>query len=161
MGKLKRIKWDEGGTAQNVKRHLPALVTDYFIQGRQTVARKPTPSQFHALRLRTKHLRYTLEMFRPCYGPGFRVRIAALRRLQQCLGVVNDCATAAGTLARLSRKDTPQRDRLDRFLQQRSVAKIEEFRHEWTKVFDAPGRERWWSSYLTRQARRTAPGRKH
>src|SRR5690242_15497878 len=162
MSKLKRIKWKEGtASAQNARRELPVLVSDYFTEIRQAVAAKSKPSDLHGLRLLTKRLRYTLELFRPCYGPGLRARIAALRRLQQCLGEVNDCATAAAVLANFSAKNGPQRKTLDRFLRQRGVSKIAEFRREWSQVFDAPGQERWWTVYLahhTRPARRS--GRK-
>lgn len=125
--------------------------------------RKPKSAEWHALRLATKRLRYTLELFRPCYGPGFRTRLAALRRLQQSLGEVNDCARAAEILAAAFGGKSPQRARVEHFLRHRGAAKTEEFRREWTQVFDAPGQERWWTGYLAQRARppeRKAGGRR-
>lgn len=159
MSKLKRIQWEERrGPGQNARSELPDLVAAYFAEVRQTLANHAKPAELHGLRLLTKHLRYTLELFRPCYGPGLRTRIAALRRLQQYLGEVNDCAAAAAVAAAFSRKNSPQQKRLDGFLRERRAKKIEEFRREWTQVFDASGRERWWTGYLARHARQA--GRK-
>jgi hypothetical protein len=44
------------------------------------------------------------------------------------------------------------------FLEERAAAKAEEFRKDWSEVFDAPGQERWWTTYLARHAR--TPGRR-
>jgi CHAD domain-containing protein len=159
MAKLNRIHWNEkAGAAPNASRELPALVTAYFAQGREMLSNSPKASELHALRLLTKRFRYTLELFRTCYGPGLRLRLATLRRIQQCLGEINDCVTVVALLAESSPKSSPQRKRIDQFLEQRSQSLIAEFRREWTEVFDAPGKERWWTSYLTRHAR--LPARK-
>ncbi len=153
MGKPK-LKWDEGaGPALNARRRLPGVVVAYFARGRELLAKEPKQAEWHALRLATKRLRYTLELFRPCYGPGFRTRLVALHRLQQSLGEINDCATAIAALDGVFPRKSPQRTRVARFLHQRGAAKTEEFRKEWTRVFDAPGRERWWTAYLARHAR--------
>ena len=157
MHKQKRIPWDQSaGAAQNARLHLPALVAAYFAQGREALAGKATDSDLHALRLATKRLRYTLELFRSCYGPGLRTHMAHLRRLQQCLGEVNDCATAARVLANHLKNGSKQRDQLDRFLGQRRLEKSAEFRRIWIQEFDAAGQERGWSTYLARHIRRPA-----
>jgi CHAD domain-containing protein len=156
MAKRKSIHWDEkAGAAQNAQRELPAIVTAYFAKGREMLDGSLDPSELHALRLLTKRLRYTLELFRPCYGPGFRARIAALRRIQQCLGEINDCVTAAAVVADIfPRSSSPIRKRVDGFLAERSHTLTAEFRRDWTEVFDAPGQERWWTAYLARPRRK-------
>ena len=157
MPKPDRIKWDEGsGPGPNARHRLPRLVSAYFAQGRELLAANPKPAEWHALRLATKRLRYTLELFRPCYGPGLRTRLAALRRLQQFLGEVNDCATAAAILRKMAGARSASLARAERFLEQRSESRMEAFRREWTQGFDAPGQELWWTAYLARHAR--APG---
>ena len=159
MGKRKRVKWSEsGGAAQNAGRRLPALVGDYFARGREIVGSEINASELHGLRLLTKRLRYTLELFRPCYGPGFRARLAALRQLQQSLGEISDCVAAAAVLAKCAGKNSAQRVRLDRVLAERSRAQAMEFSRFWREVFDAPGQEGWWVGYLARNA--LQPGRK-
>lgn len=157
MDKKGHIRWDEStGAAPNARDQLPPLISAYFTQGRELLAKNPAPAELHALRLITKRLRYTLELFRSCYGPGFRERLESLRRVQQLLGEINDCATASGVLARS--KPSPQRARIDRLLQERALTQADAFRREWHEVFDAPGQETWWTGYLARHAR--PPGRK-
>lgn len=159
MSKPDKRKWDEAaGVAENARQRLPVMVAEYFRQGREILAENPEPARLHALRLATKRLRYTLELFRPCYGPGFRLRMAALRRVQQLLGEANDCASAAAVLRGVSRGRSPQRLNFEQFLQQRGLAKVEEFRRDWNETFDLPGQERWWTGYLARHSR--PPGRK-
>jgi|SRR5579871_863763 len=157
MHKRKHIRWDESaGPGPNAQHQLPAMAAAYFAQGRQLLAGKQSHSDLHSLRLATKRLRYTLELFRSCYGPGLRARMTALRQLQQCLGQVNDCDTAARVLADYSKK-SPQRNQFKQFLAQRSLEKAAEFRRFWTDEFDGPGQEQWWTGYL---ARHTRPARK-
>jgi CHAD domain-containing protein len=154
MRKSGRITWDEHAeAAKNARQHLPKLVSDYFAGARELLARDPGPARLHGLRLATKRLRYSLELFRPCYGAGLATRIAGLRKLQQVLGEVNDATAAQRALAGVLKGASPQRTRIKKFLRERGEAKAQEFRKHWTEVFDAPGQERWWTSYLTRHAR--------
>jgi len=158
MRKQYRAKWDErAGAATNARRELPRLAAAYFARVRELLAEEPSPRKLHRLRLETKRLRYTLELFRSCYGPGLEARLAALRRLQQVLGEVNDSAVAERLLSN-SMSASPHRVRVLRFLKNRAAAKAREFRQAWAEVFDAPGQELWWSGYLARHAR--PPGRR-
>jgi CHAD domain-containing protein len=138
----------------NARQHLPQLVADYFAHGRELLASYPKPVELHALRLATKRLRYTLELFRWCYGPGLATRIAGLRELQQMLGEINDTAAAARTLDRVLNGSSPERSRIDGFLRREGEAKAASFRRHWQEVFDAPGQELWWTSYLARRSKR-------
>jgi len=154
---MHHIEWDERlGAAANARHKLPALVTGYFAHVRDLLSKDPPPPKLHRLRLATKRLRYTLELFRPCYGPGLETRIAELRRVQQLLGEVND-SVAGGRILSKAMKSSPQHTRVQKFLDHRAAQTAREFRKHWTAVFDAPGRERWWTGYLGRQAR--TPGR--
>ena len=147
-----RFHWSErSGPAVNARRRLPSLVAAYFATGRDLLARDPSPVELHRLRLVTKQLRYTLELFVPCYGPGLRTRIAELRRVQQLLGEMND-STATGKLLGKTASRGPQQVKIQRYLQARTARKARAFRKQWTEVFDAPGRERWWTGYLARAA---------
>jgi CHAD domain-containing protein len=159
MSKLHRVAWEErAGAAVNARRELPYLAASYFARVRALLADDPSAPKLHRLRLVTKRLRYTLELFRPCYGPGLDTRLAALRRIQQSLGEVNDSAAAGRLLSRSMSAASPQRARMLHFLEERAAAKAEEFRKDWSEVFDAPGQERWWTTYLARHAR--TPGRR-
>ena len=159
MSKLHRVAWDErAGAAVNARRELPQLAASYFARVRALLADDPSAPKLHRLRLLTKRLRYTLELFRPCYGPGLDTRLAALRRIQQSLGEVNDSAAAGRLVSKSMSAASPQRARILHFLEERAAAKAEEFRKDWSEVFDAPGQERWWTTYLARHAR--TPGRR-
>ena len=145
----KRIKWDEAATAaQNARRKLPALVKEYFAQGRAMVRGKPSPAAIHRFMLRTGRLAYSLELFQSCYGPGLAHRLDALRRVGQFLQDLDDCAAArriyGGIFGRMSGV------RLRRFLDDRAHRKVAEFRACWTGEVDAKGQERAWRDYLAR-----------
>ena len=157
MGNSHQVEWDEKATtAANARLELSPLVTQYFARIRKLLAKDPSPPELHRLRLATKRLRYTLELFRPCYGPGLETRMAELRELQQFLGDVND-STATGRMLAKAMPKSPQRTRVQTFLEERAAHKAREFRKHWNEVFDAPGRERWWTLYLERQARTPSP----
>jgi CHAD domain-containing protein len=154
MGKPHHTKWDERATAAaNARRELPALVAAYFAHARKVLAKNPSPPRLHRLRLASKQLRYTLELFRPCCGPGLEARLAVLRQIQQMLGDVNDTVAAERMLAKAISNKSAQSLRIQRFLKQRAAQKSREFRKNWTEVFDAPGQEQWWTSYLARSVR--------
>jgi CHAD domain-containing protein len=154
MSKPAAIAWDEvGGPAENARRHLPKLASDYFALGREVMAQKPDPTRLHSLRLATKRLRYTLELFRPCYGPGMMRCLAALRAVQQLLGEVNDVAAASRALGTLMNGDASQRDFVNKSLQPLFETRVAAFQKYWRELFDAPDQEAWWTYYLARHAR--------
>jgi CHAD domain-containing protein len=152
MGEMRQIVWDQRrSVAENARRELPRVVSSYFSYVREELAKDPAPAALHRLRLATKRLRYTIELFRPCYGPGLETRLEVLRKVQQRLGELNDCVAAWSLLSKgVSR--SPQRARAGKFLDQQAQRQANDFRKEWRKLFEAPGREEWWTSYLARQA---------
>ena len=135
----------------NARRHLPPMIGAYFTQVRELLATNPAPAELHVIRLATKRVRYTLELFRPCYGRGLELRLATLQRLQQLLGEINDCAAAERLIEGLV-PASPVRRRAETFLRRRASAKATALRREWRDNFDAPGREHWWLRYLASSA---------
>src|SRR5262245_35609467 len=86
-----RIDWNgRQSAARNAAEKLPELARAFLAAGGDLEG-KPY-REFHRFRLLAKRFRYTLEIFRPCYGPGLEQRIESLRTLQQHLGDLNDCA---------------------------------------------------------------------
>jgi CHAD domain-containing protein len=153
------VKWNERvGAAVNARRELPPMVSAYFSAVREFLADGPAPRELHRLRLASKRLRYTLELFRPCYPAGLAERLDALKTLQDCLGEVND-AVASGGLLRGALKRHP---RVRGFLEDRAAEQAAEFTRLWKETFDAEGREAWWTSFLAHEARtpRQNPKRK-
>lgn len=157
LTKLRHIQWnDRLDPAANARRQLPRLVTDYFELVRGLLKSNPSPPELHQARLASKRMRYTLELFRPCYGLGLEARLEKLRRLQQMLGDVNDASATWHLLSRNMPSESAQRQLLEKFLNARADTKAQEFHKEWTEVFDAPGQLEWWTIYLARQGRRPA-----
>jgi CHAD domain-containing protein len=157
MGKTSMIAWNPRLTAAlNASRKLPPMMQAYFVEARELLAANPAPAELHVLRLATKRMRYTLELFRPCYGIGLNSRLATLQRLQQVLGEVNDCAAAERLIESLV-PVSPARRRVQSFLRRRASAKAAALRREWHNTFDAPGREQWWLDYLANGARQPKP----
>jgi CHAD domain-containing protein len=150
MTKVSQVKWEEKvGVAANARRQLPPMVRDYFAGVREFLAHEAPPARLHQLRLASKKLRYTLELFRDCYPAGLEKRLGALKLLQDRLGEVND-AVATG---RLLRRALQRQPKLRKFLADRAAGEAAEFARYWKETFDAAGQEAWWTDYLARNAR--------
>jgi CHAD domain-containing protein len=146
-----RPRWNKNWSAgENARSVLPALLRVYFNEGRKVIGAAPNSADLHRFRLRGKRVRYTLEMFRGCYGPGLERYLAALRQLQDHLGVMNDCATTRALLRAMTPKASPERARVEGLLDAILKMKRSDLRREWRESFDAPGQERRWRNYLAR-----------
>ena len=130
----------------NARRVLPQMMRDYFKAGRK-LNHDSGAKAMHGFRLKTKHLRYTLEAFIPLYGPGLQRRVAVLRPIQNALGDLNDCEVL---LAEMSDR-LPHHART--FVTHRALEKRREFLRYWREEFDAADEDRKWQQYLTRFAR--------
>jgi CHAD domain-containing protein len=146
MARTRGMKWDErAGVAANARRQLSPMVSAYFSRVREFLAEDGKPRELHKLRLASKRLRYTLELFRPCYPAGLEERLEALKNLQDWLGEVND-AVASGKLLREPLKHQPK---VRKFLRERAAEQAAGFARHWKETFDAPGQEAWWTGFLT------------
>jgi CHAD domain-containing protein len=142
MAKRISIAWDAKADARvNARRHLPGLAEEYFRVGRKAVGGTHGAKAMHKLRLRTKHFRYTLELFRDVYGAGLEKRLEMLKPVQDALGDLNDCASARELLGNGARK-------MNAYLKEREQEKMAEFEAYWRGVFDAPGESEEWMKYL-------------
>ena len=151
--KPSKIHWGAAkSVAENASGKLPDLAREFLAGGHKLMASSPSFASLHRFRLLTKRFRYTLELFRCCYGPGLERRIEALHTLQQRLGEINDCATTREIL--LDREDLrfAERDRLVRRLEELAVTRVDSLRLHWQEDFAPPRRERWWTDYLSRYA---------
>jgi CHAD domain-containing protein len=161
MGKKGR-RWDGTKTAaENAAEVLPALTERLFERGRKAVESVDSTDALHGFRLRVKRYRYTLELFRPCYGPGMEKRLQQLKQLQDRLGVINDCATAESLAEKDDPATWPGEAEFLQFLANRSEELAREFRTFWREGFDAPGEFQSWSRYFRyyagRNHSRTSP----
>ena len=147
----KRIHWDDRASAgRNARAQLPRVLAAYYQEGRKLLRSAPSAEDLHAFRLKTKRLRYTLELFRSCYDAGFEQRLSLLRKNQTLLGDINDCEATRRLLEKRVGRRTAQWSGLDRFLKARARGLVTAFRKHWRESFDAPGRERKWVAYLER-----------
>jgi CHAD domain-containing protein len=143
------MKWNQSASAQtNARRRLPGIMSAYFDEVRDALTEKRSPARLHRIRLASKKVRYTLELFRSCYRPEeFDARLDALKDVQTSLGDVNDAVATWRLVAKMI-PPSPRRLALREFLNHRAAAKAEEFQAHWTQRFDAPGREQWWTEFL-------------
>ncbi len=119
---------------------LTKLLSKFYAAGRDVLSHED-PKTLHQFRLRGKRVRYTLELFRPLYGPELDELLRELKHAQTALGEINDCSSARGLV----------RDRRFQFwLDERQANLREQFRSYWRNKFDAPGREQKWIEYLRR-----------
>jgi CHAD domain-containing protein len=147
----KRLLWDESASASsNAGVRLPAMLESYFEQGRKLMGRSPSAAAMHPFRLETKALRYTLELFRPCFGPGLEGFLLSLRSIQDCLGALNDYAATRDLIAARLPKHALDWEKMDRLLTARAKRKSLEFRRYWRQTFDKPGEDRRWVNYFSR-----------
>jgi CHAD domain-containing protein len=124
------------------------MMSEYFTEVREVLGDKHSPAGLHAVRLASKKVRYTLELFRRCYAAaGFDARLKALKDVQTSLGDVNDAVATWRLLGKMM-PHSPRRQVLREYLKQRAADKAEEFRAHWTEQFDAAGQERWWTDFL-------------
>jgi CHAD domain-containing protein len=151
----RKIKWDERrGLAINAQRVLPRLIAGYFTEVREFLARDREPAELHRMRLASKRLRYTLELFLPSYGAGLKQRIETLKKLQDSLGDVNDAVATRVLLG------DSVNGRVKLFLDALAEEKAADFRRHWAETFDAPDREAWWVDYLKTSAKAIAKPKK-
>ena len=144
------IEWDEKqSTAANAHRHLPEAAGEYFSAGRKLAARgTPGARNLHAFRIETKRFRYTLEMFRKPYGKPLDPYLEALRKVQNYLGDINDCATTRALVLDAMPMPSPQRRKIERALDYRMDKLIANFLKYWRAEFDPAAQEARWRAFL-------------
>jgi CHAD domain-containing protein len=125
--------------AENARIVLPKMARRYFEAGRKAIGGKRPADELHKFRLETKRFRYTLELFRPVYGPNLDRHLKALRKLQGVLGKVSDHQAIQRVLA-------GDRD-LKAELQRDLKTKVKNLRRIW-RAFDADGELKRWRTYL-------------
>lgn len=125
--------------AQSARELLPKMARRYFEAGREAMDHKHPPEELHALRLETKRFRYTLELFKPLYGPTLDRYLRALKELQSALGKVSDYQAIGRVLAN-DRK-------LRAEIEHATKSKLKDLRRTW-RAFDSPGELKRWRAYL-------------
>jgi CHAD domain-containing protein len=125
--------------AENARVVLPKMARKYFEAGRKAIEGKQPPEELHSFRLETKRFRYTLELFRPLYGPNLNHYLKALRELQGALGKVSDYQA----IQRVVGND----EELEKEIEHALKAKVRDLRQSW-RAFDSEGQLKRWRTYL-------------
>ncbi len=120
---------------ENARRILPKMLEDLFRAGNRAARPGASHETMHQFRLKTKRVRYTLELFEPVYGARLKPLIEWLKGLQEKLGAINDCAVTL-EMIRGERGAAAAVRRLAR-------ARVEEFRIYWKRSFGPRERARW------------------
>ena len=124
---------------ENARVVLPKMARKYFEAGRKAIEGKRPPEELHGFRLETKRFRYTLELFRPLYGPTMDRYLKALRELQSALGKVSDYQA----IQRVLSSDSEVQAHIEHALK----GKVKDLRHGW-RAFDSEGQLKRWRTYL-------------
>jgi CHAD domain-containing protein len=127
--------------AETARVLLPKLLEKYFKAGRKAAKGETSPKKLHGFRLATKQFRYSLELFRPLYGPSLERKLGALSGLQGVLGKLSDYHS----VRTLIKGDKALEQKLDRA----TGKKLKEFREQWA-AFDTEGQLKRWKTYLAR-----------
>jgi len=147
--KKQKHPWASSKTAaENAQRVLPGLAESFFQAGRKAAGEEQSPKALHRFRLEVKRFRYYLELFTPCYGPGLKERLNVLRRVQDYLGFLSDCAATQRMLEGLATLPAREGKQCSAFLSKQSVEKRAAFVIYWRETCDAPGKVEWWVNYL-------------
>jgi CHAD domain-containing protein len=125
--------------AENARVVLPKMARKYFEAGRKAIEGKRPPDELHGFRLETKRFRYTLELFRPLYGPNLDRYLKALRELQAALGKVSDYQAIQRVLS-----NDPK---LTKEIEHTLKGKVKDLHHVW-QAFDSEGQLKRWRTYL-------------
>lgn len=153
MAKRSEADWIRGVNARENARHtLPGLVQHFLQTGDAAAGRTPADTRrLHKFRLETKRLRYTLELFRPCYDEGLEHRIDNLKEVQDVFGDMQDSAAASRLIKKKMRKGAERREWLAKF-KARAQEKIQHFHQVWTTHFAGPENHRDWIEYFSNPA---------
>jgi CHAD domain-containing protein len=151
--KHRRGEWIADAPAESAREELCRFAEEYFEAGRKLLAKRPSASRLHEFRLLTKHLRYTLEVFRPLYGPAMDGYLTRLRKVQTVLGELNDYAVTSELLRTGPDRRHADVQILQTYLAGQEEQRRKEFAQLWTEKFDAPGESARWLAYLRRYAR--------
>jgi CHAD domain-containing protein len=124
---------------ENARVVLPKMARKYFEAGRKAIDGKRPPEELHGFRLETKRFRYTLELFRPLYGPTMDRYLKALRELQSALGKVSDYQA----IQRVLSSDRELKKEIEHAVK----GKVKDLRRSW-RAFDSEGQLKRWRTYL-------------
>lgn len=124
---------------------LKKLVEEFFNAGREALS-SDDAEQLHALRIKAKRLRYTIEILQPTE---FEQRVERLKEVQKTLGEMHDAAVAAKFLRDLPALSA-EAGVLPMELESESHSKIKQFHVLWREHFSSPRAAEEWIQWARR-----------
>jgi CHAD domain-containing protein len=100
-------RWSPAGGAVLRRRARAAILQrlEDLLALEPALGRPSSAAEHHAMRIAAKRLRYTLEVFRPLYGPAAAAFVAAARQAQSRLGEIHDGDVWVAFLPRFLRQE--------------------------------------------------------
>jgi CHAD domain-containing protein len=138
-------------TDEAARKVLSSIAKDFLRHGDEAASPKASPHDMHRFRIVAKKLRYTLELFQPCYGAVLNGSVAGIKRTSGLLGDINDSATVGDMVA-----EYEGARQLTRHLKKRQDKKTEEFRDYWAEERKEGEDLRNWINHLGRPQRKPA-----
>lgn len=152
----KPLRWNPALTvAENARAQLPAALQRYLEFGDALVAGDVHPRELHRLRLATKHIRYSIEVFAELFGPRIQELLKILRETQQRLGAISDATATGAWLKKQSLSREPEAVRLTEYLEEQASNHSSSFVDFWRKHFGDLAERQRWLIYLERYAGRS------
>jgi CHAD domain len=152
----KPLRWNaELTVAENCRAQLPAALRRYLEFGDELVKANVHPRELHRLRLATKHIRYSVEVFSDLFGPRIQELLKILREAQQRLGAISDATATGAWLKKQTLSRQSETLLLNEFLEARTSKQAGAFNRFWQKHFGDPAERQRWLVYLERYAGRS------
>ncbi|MEP7367271.1 MAG: CHAD domain-containing protein [Acidobacteriota bacterium] len=137
-------------TQANAALVLPELAASFLSNGDKAVREETSEAKLHAFRLNTKEFRYTLEAFRPLYGPALDRHIANVRKVQTVLGDFNDCRATGDLLGRFEAVAAIEVEQLRQYLEARKAELRRKFVEMWSALYGTERQRQVLARYLRR-----------
>ncbi len=132
--------------AENARRLLPRMLDELFRAGTRAARAGASHETMHQFRLKTKRMRYTLELFESVYGTKAEHLMDWLKSLQEKLGAINDCAMTLQMVKRNRRAAAAVRrltgEREDEFRTYWESGPGPRERNKWKAVLAAAGEKK-------------------
>ena len=144
---LKLVKQADAPAASDTARDiLPPMLKKHLRQGRHAAHEDTPEKELHRFRIATKEIRYTLDLFTPLYGTRIDEITENLKKLQNHLGSIHDCAVTKRLVDEA--QSSAGRKEILREIEKRRTRKMERFLHDYRANFGDEAVLRRWKKAL-------------
>jgi len=130
LGSRDRAGANHEPIAATAARVIEPMLAEFASRGKRALGPKASIDRIHRLRIETKRVRYTLELFAPVYGASLDGSTERLKSLQSVLGAISDCEAVREMIGRQGGDR-----RIESALRRQMSGKLGEFRRLWADSF--------------------------